>query len=524
MPTILSIKIKPFPKGLLVWIFILSLLWSAFAFKGTFNDEHDNWLGGQLIIAGKVPYRDFFSHHAPLTYYMSAFWQLIGFSSPVWIRLGVMTFWLLSFSISYRCVGKSMRKYVALSYLMSALFAPMVSAQMFLAESFVAIAFMPLFWCGYARSKDQKRSSLMFISLGVLSFIIVFSAPVYVFSLALILTYIFSVSGFERGKKWLLWLALFYLVLPIMMLFQGAIKDFYYAYFEFNSQVYYPLRLMQHSETAFMSLLVDPWINLFSLTELFFSSSLHYLLTIFTTLKQFAFGLGVNEAKLWLQVAIASYVQVIWNIKLMMWLSVITGSFFLLFKRLYVLTVFYVLILLYLGVRTTELFHLSPMFFGGISFLCICMHELRHQTKYRYKAIMYSFILTFFLLSTPRYINVASQATAYYYPSTQKALLTLKEASLHKSTLQNLSPDVGLFHALPTLNSASSVYYYYPWIHAAMPLRQVVLQAMQSDATMVIYAPNKLDYAPEINRIIHEQYNAVGDGVFIKKNAPDLIH
>jgi hypothetical protein len=159
---------------------------------------------------------------------------------------------------------------------------------MFLAESIAAFAFMLLFWYGYASSKGKKSSGLVLFAVGIASFVILFSAPVYIFSVAILVSYIFIVGRFEVERKWLLWLVLLYSIIPITMLFQGAIKDFYYAYVEFNSQIYYPLRLKRGNETALISLLTGPWVHQFAFVQLFVSVFFNFLLTLLTTLKQFA--------------------------------------------------------------------------------------------------------------------------------------------------------------------------------------------------------------------------------------------
>src|SRR5579883_408051 len=52
-----------------------------------FVDESDNFLGGYLIAHGEVLYRDYFSHHMPLPYYLAAVASLLGVSSLTGYRI-----------------------------------------------------------------------------------------------------------------------------------------------------------------------------------------------------------------------------------------------------------------------------------------------------------------------------------------------------------------------------------------------------------------------------------------------------
>jgi len=64
-------------------IFILMILYSLFViynrviFSFQFTDEGDNISIGKYILEGKTLYKDIFSQHQPLTYYISAIIQKI---------------------------------------------------------------------------------------------------------------------------------------------------------------------------------------------------------------------------------------------------------------------------------------------------------------------------------------------------------------------------------------------------------------------------------------------------------------
>ena len=59
-----------------------------------YPDEFVNILGGKFINMGKVPYRDFFDHHLPGAWYLSAVLQWFSAGSYVLFRIwwGIFTF------------------------------------------------------------------------------------------------------------------------------------------------------------------------------------------------------------------------------------------------------------------------------------------------------------------------------------------------------------------------------------------------------------------------------------------------
>ncbi len=114
------------------------------------TDESDNMLGGLLIGNGQVIYRDFFSHHMPLPYYVSA-WLRLAFDirTPQGYRqaLAFLTLiWMIALFFLLRRRFRSARfsfAFLGFEVLFLALL-PRFSGYMLLAETLGAMALIPL--------------------------------------------------------------------------------------------------------------------------------------------------------------------------------------------------------------------------------------------------------------------------------------------------------------------------------------------------------------------------------------------
>lgn len=507
----------------LSWLILLATVWGAIASKGVFNDEHDNWVGGQLLVQGAVPYRDFFSHHAPLTYYVSAAWQILGNPSPEWMRLGIMIFWFASFAISYKCAPTSMRKFVGASFFTSALVAPLVSAQMFLAESFVAIIFMSLLWCGYIATLKLQNSHYMLLIVALLSgLVVLYGAPVYLFSFGIFLSYMglrkkLSLRMLLSNKKTLMLFSMLYLVIPLLLINSEAINDFKLDFIDFNNEIYYPIRLRHTEVSAINSLLIEPlknnWISLSNMVN----ASEVLLFTTLTTIRQFLMGLPFEQAKEWFLVGINAYFNSLGNIETIMRLVLFSCSIILLSRRKYSLAIFYLATLLYLGVRNSELFHSSILFFGIITYVWITIYELQGSNKLGKYLFGFIVIGSICSMSLPYYMKIFSQTPMHFYPASLTTESILYKYSLQDEVIQNLSPDVGLFSKVPTLKSATRMLYYYPWINASEPLRAEVLNSLQTGSAKLVYTSGSLDYAPEIEQVLLNNYSSISENLLIRR-------
>jgi hypothetical protein len=101
-------------KETVIWL-LIAFVFLANSSHEKYPDEFDNICGGWLIRNGKVLYRDFFTHHNPLAYYLSAIITFFSGQSFVKFRIILALFWfsfsLLFFNYFKKRFGKKISQY-----------------------------------------------------------------------------------------------------------------------------------------------------------------------------------------------------------------------------------------------------------------------------------------------------------------------------------------------------------------------------------------------------------------------------
>lgn len=124
----------------------------------SYPDEFVNLWGGKYINLGKVPYREFFDHHLPLAWYLSAFILKLSFNSYtvfrfLWALLQFIT--LVGLGLWIKKKHREFHHY----YLVFLLLYPLITVyywlHIFLADSLAAFFFCLLFWILLLRSEEH---------------------------------------------------------------------------------------------------------------------------------------------------------------------------------------------------------------------------------------------------------------------------------------------------------------------------------------------------------------------------------
>ena len=93
-----STKELPVQKlALLLIVFIVLTISLSVSPTDAFSDEYDNLLGAKALIAGEVIYKDYFSHHMPLMYFIAAPFLLIHGENLIAVRVSfvlLLSIWL----------------------------------------------------------------------------------------------------------------------------------------------------------------------------------------------------------------------------------------------------------------------------------------------------------------------------------------------------------------------------------------------------------------------------------------------
>lgn len=251
-------------------------LFVNFAPYGRFVDEYDNLLGAQMLTKGEVLYKDYFSHHMPLVYFITAPFMLLFSTDLIAIRVAfnlVLALWLLALSRHiYKHFG--LGHWVALITLITLLQIPNWS-HMLLAESFIQFCVLHavvLFSTRKARMKPAKD----FIVYSLLGAIISLSSAPYA-PLALLIYGFGFIEIWEGSKAFrrhflrISPLLLFSLALPYVaflgyLTLTHSVQEFQTQALQFNSE-YYAQFTSSAARTWIDSLILLPTESLGGLYE-----------------------------------------------------------------------------------------------------------------------------------------------------------------------------------------------------------------------------------------------------------------
>ncbi len=194
-------------KAIIFWAIILLLL-ILNSLHATYPDEFDNLLGGKLLLAGILPYRDYFSHHGILSYLISA--SILPFSgiSFVHFRLlfaGALTgLAITSFVTIRKAIPKEGLIWIAGFLILLAVSATYFWGNMLLADTlssyFLIPAYLLLFW-KFFRGNQLKTGDL--ITISVFTFLAVLNSPTYLYAVAVFIVAAFWYQMQFVKRPWL---------------------------------------------------------------------------------------------------------------------------------------------------------------------------------------------------------------------------------------------------------------------------------------------------------------------------------
>lgn len=220
------------------------------AFHESYPDEFDNILGGWYTLHGKVIYKDWFTHHNPMAYWLSSFIEL--FSGQSFVRFRVMYALLLSayFGGVFFYFRKQFEERVSLVVIsffsVIAVASTYFWGQMLLADNLSALLFAPVFMLLAFKTLYKiplVKSDFIFISIA--TFVGIFSSLTYAFLLVIIYLYTaymyIKESDFTVTKKVFTPIIIFaipYILLGIYFIVTGSLGDYIYQAVVFNGKYY----------------------------------------------------------------------------------------------------------------------------------------------------------------------------------------------------------------------------------------------------------------------------------------------
>jgi hypothetical protein len=173
-------------KYLSYMVFLITLLigtkiFSLYFNKLDFGDEYDNLVASWLMAKGYVPYRDFFSHHFPLLFFIGAPLELIGHSKFLY-RLLMFVFTFGSFIFFFRYL-EGIYKYTILPFILLASFGiSLYGGQQFADGPIWAFILTAAFFVLLKHDGDplSKNSTILFTILFVL---LLLTSPIHLVAL-----------------------------------------------------------------------------------------------------------------------------------------------------------------------------------------------------------------------------------------------------------------------------------------------------------------------------------------------------
>lgn len=229
-------------------IIIAASLFFSSIFYLVAADDMDNFLGGKLILEGQFPYKDFFSHHAPGMYFLSALIYPFTEANAFTYRL---LFNGITFALAialFTLLAKHFSRTTARAFILLFSFAHTIAfMHLPLGESLIAILIPITLLLIYGDKRNPySRKRTIFISL--LLFLVPFMSLAYIFP-ALVLYILYAITSAQNTRQNKVKVigeisisyALPYILGGLIVLFSGSLADVKYDLLDFNSTYYAPM-------------------------------------------------------------------------------------------------------------------------------------------------------------------------------------------------------------------------------------------------------------------------------------------
>lgn len=236
------------------YLLITFLIFLINTFHDEYPDEYDNILGGWYIINGKLPYRDFFTHHNPGAYFVAALVALFSRQSFVRFRVILAVFYYLITLTPFLLLKRRLKNVKLNFYLFYVLILGIAATyfwgHMLLGDTLSAYFLIPAFGLFFLKTFYEEELTLKDLGIiSLFSFLTLWSSLSYSYLIGLI--YFFSLLSFwttlKLKKKKLPKRELFYalgvIALPYILftgflLISGSFKDHYQQSIIFNAKYY----------------------------------------------------------------------------------------------------------------------------------------------------------------------------------------------------------------------------------------------------------------------------------------------
>ncbi len=247
----------PIIEKILVFLgfFALQMLFLGDAFFD--SDEGDIFIGGQSIASGLVLYKEFFSQHMPVSYFISAFFYIIGAKGIYAQRIAFYLFFALFWTVTVYKYKDTVPKRALIFYpvIFNCLTSVYFRGKCVLSEHIAGIGFVILlleYWA-FLKSHSLKWHNCLMISVSILftfGTIFVAAYSVFVIVLAVFITeiiyqvnskYKFKEAAVNILKKFYpvaIWCISPWILIVLYFILNGALGVAFYSAYTMNRTVY----------------------------------------------------------------------------------------------------------------------------------------------------------------------------------------------------------------------------------------------------------------------------------------------
>lgn len=234
-------------------LFLILVVFVVNAFHEKYPDEFDSLVGGKYILEAKIPYRDWFQHHQPGAYVLSAL--LLPFAQGSFVKMRVligMSFFAI-IAATYFLIKKRVPVYDSKYYLFFAgtlaVSGTYFWGQMLLADTLAAYLFIPAYTL--LLLKDYYRLKFDKTDLAIVTFcafLVWFTSMTYLFAISGIILYaiyLYTKWMLSEGNSYkeialdvIRIVALPYILYFLFWTLTGSLKDWYFANITYNQEYY----------------------------------------------------------------------------------------------------------------------------------------------------------------------------------------------------------------------------------------------------------------------------------------------
>lgn len=209
-----------------------------------YPDEYINLLGGKSLLAGGLPYKDFWDHHLPLAWYSAAVFLFLSGKSFILTRV----LWALTQFGGFLLLGRWLHKKhpdLLKPFCAFLLLYPSASLyfwfHLFLADSIAVYFFSLAFWILLAQTFGNKSHGKSLYVSSLLVFGMIMSSATFLYMGAVMYLWHAYLYKFKFDKKLLSligWSIAPYGLFVLYLVVMGIWNDFYFANFVYNTKYY----------------------------------------------------------------------------------------------------------------------------------------------------------------------------------------------------------------------------------------------------------------------------------------------